>query len=137
MMLRPLSVCEKWARGDIASRYGVENADSGRFCTYAASVWGVLRACIQNYLMQHFCAPQIGSNLSTITVAALRSGLELMPAGKRQDHLRAGIQGIEAAFKGRVLSLDLPAAIEFGTIVATRDVNDFHGTGVRLIYPWG
>jgi predicted nucleic acid-binding protein len=102
--------------------------------------------------------------LTTVTIAELRSGLETMPAGRRQDALREGITKLESAFKGRILVLDLPAAVEFGHVyararaagnpiafgdaaiaaiavvqgftVATRDANDFRSTGAKVINPW-
>jgi toxin FitB len=102
--------------------------------------------------------------LSSITLAELQSGLQTMPTGKRQDVLRDVVSNLEVVFKGRMLLFDVASAIEFGSVikraravgnnmtfadaaiaaiamangfsVATRDVNDFRGTGIKLINPW-
>lgn len=102
--------------------------------------------------------------LTTITVAELHAGLRLMPAGKRQDALRVGLNDLVTAFGDRILPLDLAASLTFGAVVArargvgntmkfadaaiasialanrfavaTRDVGDFRGSGVTIINPW-
>jgi predicted nucleic acid-binding protein len=102
--------------------------------------------------------------LSTITIAELHAGLEIMPKGKRKEALREGILRIEESFEGRILSLDHAAAVAFGPVIArtkpagnpiafgdaaiaaiaiahgfsiaTRDVKDFRATGVKIIDPW-
>ena len=102
---------------------------------------------------------------TTITVAEILYGIEILPKGKRHDQL---LQEAEATFSedfvGRILVFDQAAAhlypliaaarrthgrpIGFpdaqiaaiarahGTALATRDTDDFEGCGVRLINPW-
>jgi toxin FitB len=103
--------------------------------------------------------------MSTISMAEILFGIELLPKGKRREAL---VQEAEITFtrdfSGRVLSFDEQAARMFGSIVAarrmqgrpigiadgqiaaiarchqaslaTRDTNDFEDCGVRLINPW-
>jgi toxin FitB len=103
--------------------------------------------------------------LSAITVAELRAGVALLPAGKR----RAGLQEILGSrvlplFAGRVLPFDLACtrayselmakartsglavssadgyiaaiAAASGLAVATRDTRPFEAAGVKVINPW-
>ena len=104
--------------------------------------------------------------LSAITVAELRYGLAIMPAGKRrsiyQDRLE---RDVLQAFKGRVLPFDLDASKAYSELmaraktegkaickadgyiaatayahaltVATRDVAPFLAAGLTVINPWG
>ena len=103
--------------------------------------------------------------LSTVTVAELRSGIALLPAGKRRDNLRERIETqVLPLFTGRVLAFDLAAtqpyaellarakskgqkialadaciaaiALANGMSVATRDVSPFKTAGVTIINPW-
>jgi toxin FitB len=103
--------------------------------------------------------------ISTISMAEILFGIELLPKGKRRDGL---LQEAEITFgrdfAGRVLVFDEQAARMFGSIVAarrirgrpieiadgqiaaiarchqaslaTRDTGDFEGCGVRLVNPW-
>jgi predicted nucleic acid-binding protein len=103
--------------------------------------------------------------LSAITVAELRFGIALMPAGKRRsifyDRLE---QDVLPVFAGRVVPFDLSAsgayaglmskvkaagrtvgmadgyiaaiAIAQGFQVATRDASPFHAAGISVINPW-
>ena len=103
--------------------------------------------------------------ISTISMAEILFGIELLPKGKRRDGL---LQEAEITFRrdfsGRVLSFDEQAARIFGSIVAarrihgrpigiadgqiaaiakchqaslaTRDTGDFEDCGVKLINPW-
>ena len=103
--------------------------------------------------------------VSTISMAEILFGIELLPKGKRRDGL---LQEAEVTFArdfaGRVLAFDEQAARMFGSIVAarrirgrpigiadgqiaaiarchqaslaTRDTGGFEGCGVRLINPW-
>lgn len=103
--------------------------------------------------------------LSAITVAELRFGVAALPAGKRRDTLRAGLENrLLPLFTGRVVSFDLAAAQAYadlmasarsrgiaismadgliaataaasGMSVATRDTTPFETAGVPWINPW-
>lgn len=103
--------------------------------------------------------------LSAITVAELRSGVALLPAGKRRDGLLGNLEKrVLPLFAGRVLPFDLactPAyaallararkagralampdaciaaiAQTHGLAVATRDTALFAHAGVPVINPW-
>jgi hypothetical protein len=103
--------------------------------------------------------------LSAVTVAELRFGLAMMPAGKRrsiyQDRLE---REVLPAFTGRVLPFDLDASRTYadlmahakaagraigmadgyiaataaarGLTVATRDTSPFDAAGLKIINPW-
>jgi len=103
--------------------------------------------------------------LSAITVAELRAGVALLPAGKRRAGLQENLEKrILPLFAGRVLPFDLactPAyaallakartaglaiatadgciaaiAAANGFAVATRDASPFDAAGVAVINPW-
>jgi toxin FitB len=103
--------------------------------------------------------------ITAITAAELRSGVELMPRGKRRDALAQAIDfEVLALFNGRVLAFDSDCAVPFGMViakanksgnpigfpdaaiaaislfygfrVATRNVVDFASTGAKIINPW-
>jgi len=103
--------------------------------------------------------------ISTISMAEVLYGIELLPKGKRRDGLLQEAEVIFARdFAGRVLVFDEQAARMFGSIVAarriqgrpigiadgqiaaiarangamlaTRDTGDFEGCGVRVVNPW-
>jgi hypothetical protein len=103
--------------------------------------------------------------LTTITVAELWSGIELLPSGRRRVQLQKLISTeILPLFGNRVLSFDEQAAVAFARVaakaraagnridfaacalagialtrrfmVATRNTRDFKGAGVELINPW-
>ena len=103
--------------------------------------------------------------LSAITVAELRFGIAVLPAGKRRDRMSARLeQEVLAAFAGRVLPFDMDAseayaalmararqkgkaiakadgyiaatAASHGFAVATRDMSPFKAAGVPVIDPW-
>lgn len=104
--------------------------------------------------------------LSAITVAELRSGIALLPAGKRRTSLLESLERrVLPLFTGRVLPFDLPCtqtyaeliakaqkaglaiaaadgfiaatAVANGLAVATRDNGPFEAAGVEVINPWG
>jgi len=104
--------------------------------------------------------------LSAITVAELRSGIALLPAGKRRTGLLESLERrVLPLFTGRVLPFDLPCAQTYaeliakaqkaglaiaaadgfiaataaanGHAVATRDTVPFEAAGVEVINPWG
>jgi predicted nucleic acid-binding protein len=58
---------------------------------------------------------------SSIVVAELFSGVDLMPAGKRQQTLREKMeQMVSAIFTGRILTFNFDAARAYGPILAAR-----------------
>ena len=103
--------------------------------------------------------------LSAITVAELRAGIALMPAGKRRDCLHENLEKrLLPMFANRVLSFDMACtkayaellaksraaglavetadafiaavALANGFTVATRDTSPFEAAGVNVINPW-
>ena len=103
--------------------------------------------------------------LSAITVAELRAGITLMPAGKRRDSLHDNMEKrLLPMFANRVLSFDMACtkayaellakcraaglavetadafiaavALANGLAVATRDTSPFEAVGVNVINPW-
>ena len=103
---------------------------------------------------------------TTITVAEILYGVELLPTGKRRTGLRKAIEAIFSEdFDGRILPFDFEAARAFSTIaaarramgrpmsqhdaqiaaigssrgaaLATRNTRDFADCGVTLLNPWG
>lgn len=104
------------------------------------------------------------AHLTSITVAEILLGIELLPVGKRRDVVRAGAERTLAVFAGQVLSFDAKAAHAFSLIsstrrrqgrpmsefdaqiaaiarthnavLATRDVANFEECGLKLVNPW-
>lgn len=103
--------------------------------------------------------------LSTISVAELRFGLAVMPAGRRRTTFQDRLENeVLPAFGDRVLAFDLKAsraygerlaqaravgkaigaadgyiaaiAASAGLIVASRDTSPFRAAGVQVIDPW-
>jgi len=103
--------------------------------------------------------------VTTISVAEVLYGIELLPQGKRRDGLASQADSMFTQdLAGRVLPFDETAArifpllaaarrkqgrpIEFfdaqiaaivraqGATLATRNTDDFEGCGVRLVNPW-
>ena len=103
--------------------------------------------------------------LSAITVAELRAGVALLPAGKRRTGLQQNLEKrVLPLFAGRVLSFDLACTQAYavllararkaglaiatadgyiaaiaaanGFTVATRDAGPFEAAGVAVIDPW-
>ncbi len=61
----------------------------------------------------YVCAP---------VLAELRFGAERLDAGIRRDRVRASIDHLEYdGYRGRILFLDGPAAMEFGRLAAQRE----------------
>jgi toxin FitB len=104
--------------------------------------------------------------LTTINIAELWTGIEILPAGKRRTQLQKLMStDVLPLFENRVLSFDEDAAIAFarvaakaqaagnridfadcaiaaiamahGFILATRNTKDFKGSGAELLNPWG
>ncbi len=103
--------------------------------------------------------------LTTISLAELSAGVEVLPVGKRRAALQQAVGAqVLSLFQGRVLRFDHEAALAFGRIaakaqaagnpidfadcaiaaiatthrfiLATRNARDFKGTGVELLNPW-
>lgn len=103
--------------------------------------------------------------LSAITVAELRAGVALLPAGKRRAGLQESLEKrVLPLFAGRVLPFDLACTQAYaalvakarsaglaiatadgciaaiaaanGLAVATRDIGPFEAAGVQVINPW-
>ncbi|MGD2021234.1 MAG: type II toxin-antitoxin system VapC family toxin [Thiohalocapsa sp.] len=103
-------------------------------------------------------------SLPTIALAELRYGIERLPEGRRRLSLLRFWEETRRRFAGRTFGFDVLAAERYGCAVAaaeragrsvrvgdgqiaaialsqrmtvaTRDVEDFRPTGVRLINPW-
>jgi len=101
---------------------------------------------------------------TTITVAEILYGIELLPAGKRRDRLQFEAEAMFGEdFSGRILPFDLESAralpaiaagrrrgrpmaefdaqiaaiaVVHGATLATRNTSDFDGCGIRLLNPW-
>jgi len=103
--------------------------------------------------------------LSAITVAELRAGVALLPAGKRRTILYESLEKqVLTMFTGRVLPFDVACtnayaelmakarasgvavetadaciaavALTNALIVATRDTSPFEAAGIKIINPW-
>ncbi len=103
--------------------------------------------------------------ITTITVAEILYGIELLPVGKRRDKLNFEAEAtFTQDFGGRILGFDEVAARRFallassrrktgrpiaefdaqiaaiahihGAALATRNTADFEGCGIRLVNPW-
>jgi len=103
--------------------------------------------------------------LSVVTVAELRAGIALLPAGKRRDSLHDNLEKrLLPMFANRVLSFDMACtkayaellaksraaglaietadafiaavALANGFAVASRDTGPFEAAGVTVINPW-
>lgn len=103
--------------------------------------------------------------LTTVTIAEIGYGLEILPQGKRRLYLEQGFERVVAeAFAGRILAFDEEAARHYGVVmgrrraigrplsiqdgqiasiarakgfaVGTRNVRDFVECGVEVINPF-
>ncbi|MCY4408945.1 MAG: type II toxin-antitoxin system VapC family toxin [Caldilineaceae bacterium] len=103
--------------------------------------------------------------VTAITEAEIRTGIALLPAGKRRRGLTAAAERtFEMLFSERVLAFDSEAARAYaeiasgrrvvgrpisqadcqiaaiaksqGASIVTRDVDDFEGCGVEVLNPW-
>jgi toxin FitB len=110
---------------------------------------------------------QLESELWTtsVVVAELLSGIDMMPEGRKQRVLREAVEGMIAEdFRDRILDFDLSAARHYGQVLATRrkvghpirefdaqiaaiarvhgadlatrDIDDFVACGLTVIDPW-
>jgi toxin FitB len=103
--------------------------------------------------------------ISTVTEAELRFGVQLLPTGRRRNRISAAVDAVLGReFANRILPFDSSAAVAYAEIaaqrrlsgrpisqsdaqiaaiaksqnagMATRNVTDFEGCGLRLIDPW-
>ena len=102
--------------------------------------------------------------MTSVVEAEIRTGLALLPAGRRRRGLAAAAERAFELFTDRILPFDRPAARVYAAIyancraagrpitqadcqiaaiarsrdavVATRNVAHFHGTEVEVIDPW-
>jgi predicted nucleic acid-binding protein len=102
---------------------------------------------------------------TSITLAEVLYGIERLLNGGRKDLLRRAAEDVFSAFADQLLAFDATAAAEYGRLVssresagapidgfdaqiaaicraqgatlATRNVKDFHDTGVDVVDPWG
>src|SRR6266571_1544761 len=109
---------------------------------------------------------QDGRELCTtaISVAEIGYGIERLPGGRRKDALRAAVGEVFGMFAELILPFDAAAAEQYALVVshrdglglpiegfdaqiaaicrargaalATRNLTDFHETGVDVINPW-
>ncbi len=101
---------------------------------------------------------------TAITLAEVGYGIERLPEGRRKRLLQTTAEKVFATFEDQVLPFDAVAAAQYPTIasareragmpidgfgaqiasicrarqarLATRNLNDFHGTGIDLLDPW-
>jgi len=102
--------------------------------------------------------------MTSITLAEIRYGIERLPPGRRRDLMMATAEDVFAAFEEQILPFDAAAATHYPIIVthrdraglpidgfdaqiasicrtheaalATRNLKDFHDTGIDVIDPW-
>ncbi len=102
--------------------------------------------------------------LSTLVIAEIRYGIELIEAAQKRKHIAGWLDGLESRYysqtwvfgvddahqygrlaalpevksrKPQVIDIQLAAqAMARDAIVATRNVKDFEWTGVRVVNPW-
>ncbi|MYM66705.1 PIN domain-containing protein [Pseudoduganella sp. FT55W] len=102
--------------------------------------------------------------MSSVTLAELLFGIQVLPAGKRQEMLTQALDSVLAQLGNKVLPFDGDAAREFsrlaviarsagrgfprpdgylaaiasarGFIVASRDTGPYEAAGVKVINPW-
>ena len=102
--------------------------------------------------------------VTSITMAEVLLGIELLPIGKRREDIQAGADRTFAVFAGHILAFDESAAHAFswisssrrkrgrpmseldaqiaaiarvhGATLVTRNIADFEGCGVKLVNPW-
>jgi toxin FitB len=102
---------------------------------------------------------------ASVVIAELFAGIDMMASGRKQNALRAAVEGMIAEdFQGQILDFDLRAARQYGQILAkrrkigrpirefdaqiaaiasvhgatliTRDRNDFVSCGLTVTDPW-
>ena len=111
-----------------------------------------------------FLAEQEDLWLPSLVVHELEYGVQLLPQGRRRDHLQALLTNVISTYADRILALDRPAAesaarlraqarrmgrpLDLGDAliagiaqsnvltIATRNVRDFDFVDVTVISPW-
>jgi predicted nucleic acid-binding protein len=116
--------------------------------------------------VKRWMVAQVAARLVTTAVceAEMLYGIAILPAGRRRTALHGAAEKIFGEFADRILPFDSVAARAFadiaaarrragrpigesdaqiaaiarsyGAAVATRDVDDFAGCGVRVVSPW-
>jgi toxin FitB len=102
--------------------------------------------------------------LTSVVLAELRAGAAMMPIGKRRSALETQFDALAQDYEDRLLLFDAQtsafyaqvlesakkagkpiktadamiaaAALQHGMVLATRDLGDFAGAGVKLLNPW-
>ena len=103
--------------------------------------------------------------LSVITIGEIKRGIERLPESRRKDRLDSWLnEDLLIRFADRILAIDLPVMLIWGTLVArleglgrslpavdsliaaialrhelqivTRNEKDFVGTGLTIVNPW-
>ena len=104
--------------------------------------------------------------VSAVTQAEMLLGVRLLPRGRRRERLQAALDAMfREDFAGRVLPFDSAAAAAYaavverrrsvgrpisqfdaqiaaiahcaGAAIATRNLRDYEGCGIKVINPWG
>ncbi len=104
-------------------------------------------------------------HITSITEAEVLHGIKLLPPGRRREAIQSAAEAMfESDFAGRILPFDSLAARAYATIaakrravgrpisqfdaqiaaiamasrasVATRNINDFEGCGIKVVNPW-
>ena len=104
-------------------------------------------------------------HLSVISIAEIARGIGLLECGKRKSELALWLEhDLPVRFDGRMLSVDMPAALTWGQLMAnskragfalsvmdgwiaaialskgltlvTRNIKDFENLGIALLNPW-
>jgi toxin FitB len=104
--------------------------------------------------------------LSVITIGEIVKGIEKLPKSRRKTELQIWLkEDLLVRFEGNILMLDTEALMKWGVLMAhleatgrimpaidsliaatalakkmvlvTRNVNDFEGSGVEILNPWG
>jgi predicted nucleic acid-binding protein len=126
----------------------------------------IMKATPSPRVMEWWSQQQSGELFTTtVTVAEILYGIEILPKGRRRDSLRAEAEMVFTQdFAGRILPFDEEAARVFPEIaaarraegrpiaeldaqiaavarsrhamLATRNMGDFEGCRVRLVNPW-
>jgi len=109
-------------------------------------------------------SPTADLYITAITVAEIGYGIDRLPDGRRKEDLAAAAVDIFSTFDDHILPFDAEAAGLYGAIVgrreragtpitgfdaqvaaicrakeatlATRNVKDFDGTGIKVLTPW-
>lgn len=102
--------------------------------------------------------------LSVVTLGEIRRGIDRLPASSKRKALDKWLQGILVRFQGKIISLDSPIILHWGSMVAdldkngtpvpaidsliaasasynrltlvTRNVADFKNLKIQLLNPW-